>query len=69
MSEETIEKILNGTMTVDKEKTDSNGIGMDNVIARIRMFTDDEDAIRIVSEGAGMGTETLIYLPIKDAEI
>lgn len=69
MSEETIEKILNGTMTADKEKTDSNGIGMDNVIARIRMFTDDEDAIRIVSEGAGMGTETLIYLPIKDAEI
>ncbi len=68
MSKETIEKILNGTLTVDRDKTDSNGIGMDNVIARIRMFTDDSDAIRIISEGEGMGTEIVMYLPVVDVE-
>lgn len=69
MSQETIEKIMGGTLTVDRDKTDSNGIGMDNVIARIRMFTDDEDAIKIVSDGEGMGTEIIMYLPIKDIEL
>ncbi len=68
MSQSTIEKIINGTLTVDRDKTDSNGIGMDNVIARIRMFTDDEDSIRIISEGEGKGTEIVIYLPIEDTE-
>ena len=42
---------------------------MDNVIARIRMFTDDEDAIRIISEGEGKGTEIVLYLPIGNLEI
>lgn len=69
MSEEVIDNILNGTLTVDRDKTDSNGIGMDNVIARIRMFTDDEDAIRIISEGEGKGTEIVLYLPIGNLEI
>ena len=66
MSEETIESILNGTFEVEKEKGDSNGIGMDNVIARLRIFTDDEESVKIISEGENMGTEFIIYLPFKE---
>ena len=66
MDSETIEKIMNGTFVTDKKKGDSNGIGMDNVIARVRIFTDDEECVKIVSEGEGKGTEFIIYLPIKE---
>ncbi len=67
MDEATIEDIMNGTLSVDRQKGDSNGIGMDNVIARVRIFTDDEDSIKIISEGEAKGTEILIYLPLETA--
>lgn len=69
MSEKTIAQILSGSLNVDRERGDSNGVGMDNVIARMRMFTDDEDSIKIISEGEGMGTEIIIYLPNEEMEI
>lgn len=62
--QDTIDKILSGTNAADKTKSDSNGIGMDNVVARLRMFTGDEDCIRITSEGEGKGTEIVLYLPM-----
>ena len=67
MDEATIENIMNGTLSVDRQKSDSNGIGMDNVIARVRIFTDDEDSIKIISEGEAKGTEIVIYLPLETA--
>lgn len=69
MSEKTIAQILSDSLNVDRERGDSNGVGMDNVIARMRMFTDDEDSIKIISEGEGMGTEIIIYLPNEEMEI
>ena len=63
MSKEIIDSIMNGTLSVDRKKGDSNGIGMDNVIARLRIFTDDEDSVSIVSEGEDKGTEIIIFLP------
>ena len=47
---------------------DSNGIGLDNVIGRLRLFLDEEDVISIISEGENKGTEVLIYIPVKEGE-
>lgn len=63
MSPETIEQILSGTFAGDASKKESNGIGMDNVIARIRLFTNEKDSIEIRSEGENMGTEIILHIP------
>ncbi|MCR5441034.1 MAG: histidine kinase, partial [Lachnospiraceae bacterium] len=61
MSEDTIEKLMNGQQP-DPEKKESNGIGMDNVIARLKLFSENEDVFDISSEGEGKGTKFTIYL-------
>lgn len=64
MSQEQIDSILNGKYQTSEKKSDSNGIAMDNVISRIRLFTGNEDVIGIESEGVGKGTKVFIYLPL-----
>lgn len=68
MSSETIDKVLSGTYREEELATDSNGIGMDNVIARLRLFTESEDVMSIISEGENQGTEFIIYLPNRKRE-
>lgn len=68
MSRETIDKVMNGIYRADGLATGSNGIGMDNVIARLKLFTESEDVMSIISEGRDKGTEVIIYLPIKERE-
>lgn len=68
MDKETIEKILNGTYKEDELATDSNGIGMDNVIARLKLFTESENVMSIISEGKDKGSEVIIYLQLKERE-
>ncbi|MBP5607455.1 MAG: histidine kinase [Lachnospiraceae bacterium] len=63
MSSEDIEKLLGGEWKYEEKKGDSNGIGMDNVIARLKLFSERDDVIDIVSEGQGKGTEVIINLP------
>jgi len=62
MSKEKIDRILSGTYTTEKLSGDSNGVAMDNVIARLRLFTGNDKVMDIFSEGEGMGTEFVIYL-------
>ena len=62
MSAETIEKVLAGTYREEELSEDSNGIGMNNIIVRLQLFTETEDVIDIISEGKNMGTEVRIYL-------
>lgn len=62
MSKETIQKILSGTYRAENQTGDSNGVAMDNVIARMRLFTGNEHVLDIFSEGEGMGTEFVLYL-------
>ncbi len=62
MSKETIDKILNGTYKEERLSGDSNGVAMDNVIARLRLFTGNDRVMDIFSEGEGMGTEFVIYI-------
>lgn len=68
MSAETIDKVLSGTYKEEKLAAGSNGIGMDNVIARLKLFTESDDVMTIVSEGADRGTEFIIYLQIRERE-
>lgn len=62
MDEDTIQKVLNGTFREEEMKGDSNGIGMNNIIARLRLFTGTDDVMEIISEGEDRGTEIRIYL-------
>ena len=64
MSKEDIEKVVGGKWKYEEQTGDSNGIGMDNVIARLRLFGERDDVIRIRSEGTDKGTEVVIYLPL-----
>lgn len=70
MDQETIEKVLNGTYREEDLTGDSNGIGMNNIIARLRLFTETDDVMDIISEGKDKGTEVRIYLnaPVREDE-
>ena len=61
MDEETIDALLNGK-SLKGEKKDSNGIGMDNVMARLKLFVGSDDVLSIESEGPGKGSRFVIYL-------
>ena len=64
MDEETVERLRNGRPASD-EKKDSNGIGMDNVYARLKLFAGTDDCFSIESDGPGKGSRFTIYLDIK----
>lgn len=64
MSREIIEKVMSGTYREDEMATGGNGVGMDNVISRMKLFTDNENVMEIKSEGRGKGTEVCLYLQI-----
>lgn len=61
---EKIDKILASELKAGDLSEDSNGIGLDNVIARLRIFYEKENVFDIRSEGEDMGTEVLISVPI-----
>ena len=62
MSAEIIEKVLSGTYREEDMASGGNGVGMDNVISRMRLFTGNENVMTVKSDGEGMGTEVCIYL-------
>ena len=68
ISEENARKIINGEWRYEPQTGDSNGIGMDNVIARMKLFCERDDVIEIKSEGKGKGTEVIINIPYDTEE-
>lgn len=68
MEQDTIEKVLNGTYREEDMTGDSNGIGMINIIARLKLFTGTDDVMDIISEGKDTGTEVRIYLNALELE-
>ena len=64
MTQEMIDKVLSGELTEEEKAAPvgAHGIGMDNVIKRLRLFTDREDSVSIRSDGEGKGTEVIIKL-------
>ena len=61
ISPEKIEKILNGTYREEKHAGGSNGIGMDNVIARLKLYSEMDDVMSIYSEGEESWERSLLY--------
>lgn len=59
-----IDRILDGSWIKDEKQPDTNGIGMVNVISRLRLFTGNDNAVAIRSGGLGQGCEVLIRLPL-----
>ncbi|WP_026669481.1 sensor histidine kinase [Butyrivibrio sp. AE3006] len=64
ISQEDIDKILGGSFAHKEEQYEHNGIGMDNVISRLRLFSERPDVVDIKSEGPGKGCEVIIRLPL-----
>lgn len=62
MSQETIRKVLSGEWSTRENVKDSHGVGMDNVLARLRLFLGREDVMEIYSDGKDQGTEFLVYI-------
>ena len=67
MTPEEIDMVLNGKWKYVEQRGDSNGIGMDNIIARLRLYAERDDIIDIYSDGLGMGTEVVINIPVEAA--
>lgn len=67
MTEERIQEVLQGQVKTNQTEADSNGVGLGNVISRLRLMYGVEDVMDILSEGPGKGTEVIIYIP-KDKE-
>lgn len=61
MTQETIDRIMKGNVR-DAAGQFTNGIGMDNVIGRLKIFTGDEDCFNVSSDGPGMGTTFSMYI-------
>lgn len=64
MSGEKIARILSGEMKEVDLKSNSNGIGLGNVMERLKLYTGREDVMEIKSEGKDRGTEFIIKVPI-----
>lgn len=63
IEKETLDKILNGSFVSNTNKSDSNGVGLNNCIERLNIFYERDDVLDIISEGKDKGTETILYLP------
>ena len=58
-----IEKIINVNLKDEEYIQKKEGIGLDNVIKRLRTFYDRENVIEITSVGPDMGAEIALFIP------
>lgn len=63
ISQEAIDKIMAGESAVNDQISNSNGIGLGNVINRLRLYFGEEDIFEIRSDGINMGTQVTIKIP------
>jgi sensor histidine kinase YesM len=47
-------------------KNKGNGIGLNNVIERLRLYFDGKNNVDIISSGKDQGTEVIITIPYKE---
>ncbi|MCP1102841.1 two-component system sensor histidine kinase YesM [Aequitasia blattaphilus] len=67
IKKETIEKILTGVPDAGENEKDSTGIGLNNVINRLRSYYNEKDIMDIQS--LDEGTKVVIYLPKGSREL
>ncbi|MCR4807552.1 MAG: sensor histidine kinase [Lachnospiraceae bacterium] len=59
-----IDRILSDEVVSSEPTGDSNGIGLNNVIARLDLHYNADNVFSIISEGENRGTEVLIRIPV-----
>lgn len=65
IKEDRIKKILEQEIEPSNLSKDSNGIGLSNVISRLKLFFGRDDVFTISSDGEDMGTEVIIRIPLE----
>jgi len=71
MTEERIAAVLSGqweSASDDRDLPVSNGVGIWNVMERLRLYFDGKSTFEINSDGPGTGTEILIRIPLRTEE-
>ncbi len=66
---EKIAEIMNHEVKSDENHSDSNGVGLDNVMNRLQLFYGTDKVMDIFCEGKDLGTEVLLYLPFNKEEL
>lgn len=67
ITEDKINEIMSGRMNSTETDGNSTGIGLNNVINRLRLYYDKEDLLTIYSEGIDRGTEIRIVVPKQES--
>lgn len=68
MSSEKIREVMEGRPRETDLSRNSTGIGLVNVISRLRLHCNTEDVLEIRSGGKDKGTEVILYLPYPETE-
>ena len=63
MEQERIEQVLMGKAGELDLRSSSNGVGIKNVMERLKLYFQDRSSLIILSEGTDCGTEILITIP------
>ena len=66
LTEERLREIMSGNAGENPMMKDSNGVGIANVISRLRLFYDREEVMQMFSEGIDRGTIVDILIPVTE---
>ncbi len=67
MTPERVKEVMEGMLVEAEGETDSNGVGLNNVMERLHLFFEEKDEFEIVSDGKGKGTRVYITVPYEEA--
>lgn len=63
MTQEQIDALISGREPVHVKGDETNGVGLNNVISRLKMFYNRDEVFDVTSPGKDKGTEVILYLP------
>ena len=69
IEQDKIKQILEGQKLDTDLPYSSNGVGLVNVISRLKLYFNREDVLEIKSEGKDKGTEVIIHIPAYHGEV
>ncbi|MBE6023096.1 MAG: HAMP domain-containing protein [Cellulosilyticum sp.] len=65
MTEERIREVLEGTVQSEESCKSSNGIGLGNVMTRLKLYYGIDQVMQIESSGSNQGTKVILTIPLK----
>ncbi len=69
MEKDRIRQVLEGKAGESDLRSSSNGVGVKNVMERLKLYFKDQAKLEIFSEGKDMGTEIMIRIPLNMQEV